>query len=164
MQIAWAAQPRGRSNAGNRSKERQVPPGTADGYNVHSMSYHAHTRILVHYVFTTKNRKPSIPTEMQAKLWAYIGGIVRTNKMKALAVGGITNHCHALLSLPPTITIAKAIQLIKAGSSKWMHDETGSRRFDWQEGYGAFTIGQSQVPATVHYVLNQPKHHAKRGF
>ena len=45
-----------------------------------------------------------------------------------------------------------------------MHDETGSRRFDWQEEYGAFTIGQSQVPATVHYVLNQPKHHAKRGF
>jgi putative transposase len=127
------------------------------------MSYHAHTRILVHYVFTTKNRKPSIPAEMQSKLWAYIGGIARTNKMKALAVGGIADHCHALLSLPPTITIAKAVQLIKAGSSTWMHEEMG-RQFAWQEGYGAFTIGQSQVPATVRYVLNQPKHHAKRGF
>ena len=81
--------------------------------------------------------------------------------MKALAVGGIADHAHILLSLPPTITIAKAVQLVKAGSSKWMHEQTGSRRFDWQEGYGAFTIGASQVPATIRYIDNQPRRHKK---
>jgi REP-associated tyrosine transposase len=81
--------------------------------------------------------------------------------MKALAVGGIADHSHILLSLPPTIAIAKAMQLLKAGSSKWMHEQTGSRRFEWQEGYGAFTIGASQVPATIRYIENQPRHHRK---
>jgi REP element-mobilizing transposase RayT len=101
---------------------------------------------------------------MQARLWAYMGGIARANGMKALAVGGIADHCHILLSLPPTISVAKAIQLVKSGSSKWVHDETASRRFAWQEGYGAFSIGASQVPATIRYILNQPRHHRKKGF
>ncbi len=109
-----------------------------------------------------------------------MGGIARSNKMKALAVGGIADHAHVLLSLPPTIAIAKAIQLVKAGSSKWMHEQTGSRRFphpnkrntgacwgprfEWQEGYGAFTIGASQVPATIRYIENQPRHHRKTSW
>jgi putative transposase len=81
--------------------------------------------------------------------------------MKALAVGGIADHCHILLSLPSTMAIAKAIQLVKTGSSKWVLEQTCSRRFDWQEGYGAFTIGASQVPATIHYIENQARHHKK---
>jgi len=83
--------------------------------------------------------------------------------MKALAVGGMSDHVHVLLSLPPTMAIAKAIQLIKAGSSKWMHQQQGTR-FEWQVGYGAFTIGISQVEATTHYILSQDKHHAKKNF
>jgi putative transposase len=106
------------------------------------MSYHTRTSILFHWVFSTKNRLPSIPIEIKPRLWSYIGGIARTNNMKALAVGGMRDHLHVLLSLPPTITIAKAIQLIKAGSSKWMHEQ-GAKRFEWQVGYGAFTIGIS---------------------
>jgi len=125
------------------------------------MSYHTHTSLLFHYVFTTKNRVPSIPQELQARLWAYMGGIARANKMKALAVGGIADHSHVLLSLPPTITVAKAIQLVKAGSSQWMHEQTGSRRFEWQEGYGAFSVGASQVPATIRYIDNQPQRYRK---
>jgi REP-associated tyrosine transposase len=125
------------------------------------MAYHTHTSLLFHYVFTTKNRISSIPDELQRRLWAYMGGIARANDMKALAVGGTGDHSHVLLSLPPTITIAKAIQVVKAGSSKWMHDQTGSRRFDWQEGYGAFSIGTSQVRATIRYIENQPLRHRK---
>jgi putative transposase len=125
------------------------------------MSYHTYTTSLFHCVFATKNRIASIPEELQPRLWAYMGGVARTNSMKALAVGGIADHAHILLSLPPTITIAKAVQLVKAGSSKWMHEQTGSRRFDWQEGYGAFTIGASQVPATIRYIDNQPRRHKK---
>ena len=127
------------------------------------MSYHAKTSILVHCVFATKNRKASIIPESQPRLWSYIGGIARTNKMKALAVGGVADHCHVLLSLPPTIAVAKAVQLIKSGSSKWMH-ENGKRKFDWQDGYGGFTIGMSQIAATVRYISNQPLHHAKISF
>src|SRR5579859_1066868 len=125
------------------------------------MSYNARSCLLFHCVFATKNRIASIPEELQPRLWAYIGGIARTNNMRALSVGGIADHSHVLLSLPPTIAIAKAIQLVKAGSSKWIHEQTGSRRFDWQEGYGAFSIGASQVPATVRYIENQPSHHKK---
>ena len=83
--------------------------------------------------------------------------------MKALAVGGMREHLHLLLSLPPTVPIAKALQLIKAGSSKWMREQ-GVRRFEWQVGYGAFTIGISQIPGTVNYIRYQEKHHAKRSF
>jgi len=127
------------------------------------MSYHAKTSLLVHCVFSTKNRLPVIPTEMRNRLWAYVGGIARTNNMKALAVGGMRDHIHLLLSLLPTMAPAKAIQLIKAGSSKWMH-EKGVARFEWQVGYGAFAVCVSQLEATVHYILNQEKHHAKRSY
>jgi REP element-mobilizing transposase RayT len=125
------------------------------------MSYHAKTCLLFHCVFSTKNRVSSIPENLQPRLWAYMGGIARTNGMKALAVGGVADHAHALISLPPTIAVAKAIQLLKAGSSKWMHEQTRSRRFDWQEGYGAFSIGASQVAATIRYIENQLNHHKK---
>ena len=142
-------------------KSRQ---GRLRHYNDAAMSYHARTSLLFHCVFSTKNRLPSIVAEIQPRLWSYIGGVARTNNMKALAVGGISDHAHVLLSLPPTMGIAKAIQLLKSGSSKWMHKEIGLRSFDWQEGYGAFTIGVSQIPTTVRYILNQPKHHAKTSF
>ena len=93
-----------------------------------------------------------------------MGGIARANEMKALAVGGIADHVHLLLSLPPTIPVAKAIQLVKSGSSKWMHEKVRLTTFSWQEGYGAFTVGIAQVPATTRYILNQKKHHAKMRF
>ena len=127
------------------------------------MSYHTRTSLLVHYVFSTKHRLPLIPVAMQPRLWAYVGGIAHTNNMKALAVGGMPDHLHVLLSLPPDVTVSKAIQLVKAGSSKWMHEQQRTR-FEWQVGYGAFTIGISQIKRTVDYILNQDKHHAKRSF
>ena len=68
-----------------------------------------------------------------------------------------------LLSMPPTVPVAKAVQLIKAGSSKWLHD-SGRKLFAWQEAYGAFSVGASQVPATIAYINNQATHHSKRSF
>ena len=100
---------------------------------------------------------------MQPRLWTYVGGIARANRMKALAIGGKPDHLHLLLSLPPNVTVSKAVQLVKAGSSKWMHEQQGTR-FEWQVGYGAFTIGISQIQETVDYILSQKKHHAKRSF
>ncbi|MBZ5520779.1 MAG: transposase [Acidobacteriia bacterium] len=74
---------------------------------------HTYASLLVHCVFSTKNRLPLISDEMQPRLWAYIGGIARANKFKALAVGRIKDHCHVLLSLPAALPVAKAVQLIK---------------------------------------------------
>jgi REP element-mobilizing transposase RayT len=118
---------------------------------------------LYHIVFSTKGRANLIPADQRDSLWRYIGGIARTNRMKAIAVGGTANHAHVLLDVPPTISIAKAVQLIKGGSSKWMHEETG-RAFQWQEGYGAFSVSVSHQPATIAYINSQEKHHARRTF
>ncbi len=94
-----------------------------------------------------------------------MGGIARENKIKALAIGGIEDHVHLLLSLPSTVTIAKTMQLIKGGSSKWIHEEFPEyRSFVWQEGYGAFSIGISQVEETTRYILNQREHHRTKTF
>jgi REP element-mobilizing transposase RayT len=76
----------------------------------------------MHCAFSTKERFPFIDAELESRLWPYIGGIARENRMKALAVGGTFDHVHALLSLPATMLFAKAVQLIKGGSSKWIHD------------------------------------------
>lgn len=120
--------------------------------------------VYVHVVFSTKERRKQIPESLQPRLWAYMGGIARTNRFKAITIGGIEDHVHLLLSLPATIAIAKAVQLVKAGSSKWMHEDIGIPLFAWQEAYGAFSIGVSQVPATVKYIDNQKAHHRKIGF
>jgi putative transposase len=127
------------------------------------MSYHTKTSLLVHCVFSTKNRLPLIRAEMRSRLWAYMGGIARTNSIKALAVGGMSDHVHLLLSLLPTMAPAKAIQLIKSGSSKWMHEQ-GVARFELQVGYGAFAVCVSQMRKTIHYIHNQEKHHSRRNF
>ncbi len=125
---------------------------------------HRYASLLVHSVFSTKNREPLIPEHMKTKLWAYIGGIARTNKFKALAVGGMPDHVHALLSIPATITVAKALQLIKGGSSMWMNDHSLKRSFAWQDSYGAFSIGISQVEGTIRYINTQEQHHARTSF
>ncbi len=122
---------------------------------------HTYTSILIHGVFSTKLRKSMISKEVQPRLWSFIGGIARKKKMKALAIGGINNHVHVLISIPPTIAVAKAMQLLKGGSSKWMNDQIRGRTFAWQENYSAFSIGVSQIDDTVRYINNQEKHHAK---
>lgn len=94
-----------------------------------------------------------------------MGGIAGKNKMQALEIGGVNDHAHLLLAIPSTVTTAKAIQLIKGGSSKWINDLSPDRRdFDWQEGYGSFSIGVSQVEATRRYIRNQRVHHRRISF
>ena len=120
---------------------------------------------LYHCVFSTKDRRPLITPDLQERLWPYLGGIARENRMTALCVGGMPDHVHILLSLPSTVAVAKAIQLIKCGSSKWVHDEFPKHReFAWQEGYGAFSIGIGQVDTTVRYIQNQAEHHRRKSF
>jgi REP element-mobilizing transposase RayT len=117
----------------------------------------------VHCIFSTKHRDCEIPVDLQDRAWAFIGGIARNCDMTAIAVGGISDHVHVLLLMPPTIAVATAIQKIKSNSSRWIHEQTG-RPFQWQEGYAAFSVGIPQTDATVDYILHQKEHHAHQGF
>ena len=119
----------------------------------------------MHVVFSTKDRRPFLAPQIQDRLWPYIGGIAQKNKMKAIKAGGVADHVHLLLSVPSTLAIAKAVQLVKGNSSKWIHEEFPKlAAFEWQEGYGAFSIGISGVDDTVNYIENQAAHHKTKTF
>jgi putative transposase len=124
---------------------------------------HTHSSLLVHCVFSTKDRAPLIKPEVEKDLWAYIGGIARTNRIKPVAIGGIEDHVHALFAIPANMDVAKAVQLIKGGSSKWFREKQ-SPKFSWQQGYGAFSVSASQQEKTVAYIQNQRQHHRKMDF
>ena len=126
---------------------------------------HSFTSVLVHCVWSTKNREASLDSKLRERLWPYLGGIAKENKMKAIAVGGAADHVHMLISLPPTLSVAKAVQLLKGNSSKWIHEAFPKpHSFEWQEGYGAFSIGASGINPTVAYILNQTEHHRTKSF
>ena len=94
-----------------------------------------------------------------------MGGIARANKIKLLAAGGVDDHVHLLISIIAPMSVSNAMQLIKGGSSKWIHETFPEHRsFAWQEGYGAFSIGISDVERTVNYINNQAEHHGKMDF
>lgn len=124
-----------------------------------------YTCLHYHYTFSTRNRQPWIKIEIEDKVWAYLGGIARRNKLKALMVGGVEDHIHLLIGAPPTIAPAKIAQLIKGGSSAWIHQEFPELKgFAWQDGYGAFTVSKSAVPDVAAYIENQREHHRSRTF
>jgi putative transposase len=119
----------------------------------------------IHFVFSTKNRQKLIEKTMRARLWAYMGGIAKQNKMVALAVGGTDNHAHLLISIPAAMTPSKAVQLVKAGSSKWIHDEFPHKsEFSWQIGYSAFSVSPKRIQFVIKYINNQEEHHRRKSF
>ena len=126
---------------------------------------HSFVSSLHHCVFATKNREPLLAVAIRQRLFPYLGGIARENRMKALAIGGVADHVHILLSLPATMSISKAMQLLKGNSSKWIHDTFPAlRQFAWQEGYGAFSIGVSGIEETCAYIRDQEEHHRTKTY
>ena len=118
-----------------------------------------------HCVFSTKERRPLITPQLRERLWPFLGGIARQNKMKAIEVGGVGDHVHVLLSIPSAMPISKAVQFIKGGSSKWIHETFPEHRlFSWQEKYGAFSVSVSLLESVIEYIRNQEKHHHKLTF
>jgi REP element-mobilizing transposase RayT len=91
-----------------------------------------------------------------------MAGIAHNQGFEAMIIGGVGDHVHALLVLPPTMPLAKAVQFLKGSSSKWINDTVGE--FSWQEGYGAFSVSASQSSEVVHYIQNQRAHHQKKTF
>lgn len=124
---------------------------------------HTYTNLLTHFVFSTKDRSPLITKEITPELFAYLGGLAKELKGKAIAIGGMDNHVHLLISLPPTVSTSDAMRFIKANSSKWLGDKFGTP-FSWQIGYGAFSVSRSNVDAVAKYIQNQEEHHKKFDF
>jgi putative transposase len=123
------------------------------------------TSLHYHLVFSTKNRERWLTPDIENRVWEFLGGIARQNKMKALRIGGIEDHIHALVGAPATMAPCKAAQLIKGASSKWMKETFAHLHgFKWQDGYGAFTVSKSHVPEVIAYIDDQRKHHSDRRF
>lgn len=127
----------------------------------------AHTYISnhIHIVFSTKHREKCLTPEIRDRLWKFLGGIARKNNFEPIIVGGYEDHCHVLVSLPSSMSIAKAVQLLKGGSSKWISDTFPEmKNFYWQNAYGAFSVSISHIDRTVAYIKNQEEHHKRQTF
>jgi putative transposase len=121
--------------------------------------------LYVHIVFSTKNRVDMIQTDVEEELWAYIGGILKNNKSKLLASNGTQNHIHLLISLGKTIALSELVGDIKRDSSKWIKTfGEHYQHFQWQDGYGAFSVGYTQIEDVKTYIANQKNHHAETTF
>ena len=123
------------------------------------------TNLLFHIVYSTKYRKPTIEPRWREELYGYVGGIVREHKGTLLCMGGVQDHVHLLAKLSPTIAISDMLRLIKTNSSKMVNEIIRPRiRFEWQSGYAAFSVSESQYPIVRKYILNQEAHHRRRTF
>ena len=126
---------------------------------------HSFVSVHIHCIWSTKNREPLLSPGLRERLCPYLGGIARENKMQAIAIDGAADHVHMLVSLSAALSVAKGVQLLKGNSSKWIHETfPNMRSFQWQEGYGAFSVGLSAIDATRTYIRNQTEHHRKRSF
>lgn len=131
---------------------------------------HSYVSSNYHCVWSTADRYPFICPDLRDRLWPYLGGIARENRMIARCIGGRPDHVHILLSTPATMAVAKAVQLLKGGSSKWIRDNARAwgqpmcQKFEWQEGYGAFSTSASLCPGVVSYIQGQESHHHVRTF
>ena len=123
---------------------------------------HAYHNNLIHLVFSTKNRENLIRREIEEPLRKYFVGIGHNEGFKVLACGGIENHCHLLYVLPATLRLSDSIQSLKANSSRWMREQM--RSFQWQKGYGAFSVSESAKPRVLEYIASQREHHKKHSF
>ena len=123
------------------------------------------SKILLHLVFSTKNRTPWLKNSLRLKIHAYIAEVCRNNGSEAYRVGGIADHIHIACTLPRTLTISKLLEEIKRSSSAWIKQQDSScKNFSWQAGYGAFSLGQSQLSSLIGYIDKQVEHHCHRSF
>ncbi|WP_372720390.1 IS200/IS605 family transposase [Novipirellula sp.] len=123
------------------------------------------TNLLFHIVYSTKYRKRTIRLEWQDELYGYVGGIVRDQKGTLLKIGGVEDHVHLLAKLSPTIAVSDVLRKIKSNSSKWINERPDvSRTFEWQSGFAAFSVSESQSPSVSDYIVSQAEHHRKMTF
>jgi REP element-mobilizing transposase RayT len=119
--------------------------------------------VLVHLIFSTKQRLPLITPEVRTEMHPYLATVARGLQTECLRVGGVADHVHLALRLPPAVALAKVVQDLKTSSSKWAKTK-GVPQFAWQRGYAAFSVSPSKVSELIAYIDTQETHHAKRDF
>ena len=123
------------------------------------------SRLLVHLVFSTKNREPSLSPALQPKLHAYLAATCDQHDCPSLRVGGVADHVHLLFGLARTRALSDVVQAIKTSSSKWIKEQGAEfNAFHWQAGYGAFSVSQSDTARVVAYIQDQAEHHRTMSF
>ena len=121
--------------------------------------------IPIHFIWSTKDRQPFIKPEIEEALQKYMAGIFREYESPSLIINGTENHVHVLAFLSRKITVARLVEQIKKGSSKWIKTQGEIyRKFYWQNGYAALGIGQSNIEALKKYIVQQKDHHRKTTF
>ena len=126
----------------------------------------SYTQLTYHIVFATKYRRPSIHDIIQDRLYEYLGGTLRAKKGNLIEIGGMADHVHVLARLSPSLAVADVIRDLKANSSRWMNErpEVMPASFEWQKGYGAFTVSYSRIDTVRNYIRNQREHHRVKTF
>ena len=124
---------------------------------------HTFTNLLMHIIFSTKDRAPLITADLKPQLHAYMGGIIRELKGKAFIINGTSDHVHLLIGISPSLSLADTMRVLKTNSSRWAH-ESSRVAFNWQSGYGAFSVSQSNMQTVAEYIAHQEEHHRKLTF
>lgn len=126
---------------------------------------HTYSSLLVHLIFSTKERLPTIRESFRPRLYEYMSGIARSEWGRALSIGGTPNHIHGPIVLATDVSVAEAVRKWKSISSEWLHETfPDERAFAWQSGYGAFSVSRSNVPKVAGYIERQAQHHKKVTF
>ena len=123
------------------------------------------TKLIYHFVFSTRNRRPLLLERIRPDLLLYMGGVARELRCRLITWGGIEDHVHLQVIMPPTVLVSELLRRIKGSSSRWMNEQRRqTERFSWQRGYGAFTVSESRVDAVARYIRSQAEHHRRLGF
>lgn len=124
-----------------------------------------YTQLYIQFVFAVQNRASLIQPQWEDELYKYITGIVKNHKHKMIAINGMPDHLHIFIGFNTHETISDLMRVVKGESSEWINKKQFVKgHFRWQEGYGAFTYGRSQMDRVYNYVMNQKKHHEKQTF
>lgn len=124
-----------------------------------------YSQIYIQVVFTVKGRENLISDHWKDELHKYIAGIIQAKGQKSIIINGMGDHIHCFIGLKPSISISDLVREIKNNSSKFINEKGFVKwKFQWQEGYGAFSYANSQVESVYNYILNQEEHHKKRNF
>lgn len=141
------------------------PPRHSRHHAVISSVANTFTSLHYHLVFGTKGRERWITSDIEERVWSYMAAIARENEMTALQIGGTEDHVHVLLRAPATLAPSKIAQFIKGGSSGWIHKTFPVLKdFQWQDGYGAFSVSRSAIEEVTEYIRRQREHHRVKTF
>ena len=126
---------------------------------------HTYTKLIVHVVFSTKDRLPFLHQDRRPDVFSYMGGILRALHCEPLQINGMADHAHLAFTIPAAIPLAKVVGLVKGNTTRWCHESgIAGHSFAWQRGYSAFSVSASNLGKVTKYIANQEAHHRKATF